>query len=240
MTHSRMSHSLHIRPVRVWLPFAALFGAVSAFHLVSQLLEHNSASSWSQILLLPSLMLCVLMASQPPRTRLVRLLLLAQFFSWMGDALPRFMHGDAGFLTMVVFFLAAQVVFVVAFAPYWRTSVLRFPLWLLVYAFALGGLIILCGPHAGVLLTPVIFYGLALTTMAVMSTGLGWLAGVGGAIFFVSDSLIALRSFGGYHLPAHGFLIMLTYIAAQAILAWALVRYSAGNGTARPAPTHAL
>jgi hypothetical protein len=72
----------------------------------------------------------------------------------------------------------------------------------------------------------VIFYGLTLLTMAVLSTGLGPVAALGGALFFLSDGLIAFRSFSDFLLPQHGFLVMLTYIAAQAILAYAFVTHA--------------
>lgn len=227
MNNSRASLLTGVRPRRDWLVPASIFAAVSVVHLVAQLLHNNALSSITQVFLMPALMATVWAATRAPRGRLVQLLLLAQFFSWLGDAVPRLLHGDLGFLMMVLFFLVAQVIFAVALWPYWRASIIATPVWLLLYAFALGGLIILCGPNAGVLLTPVIFYGFALTVTAVLSTGLGFLAGIGGAVFFVSDSLIALRSFGDFHLPAHGFLIMATYIAAQAILAIALVRAAA-------------
>ena len=86
-------------------------------------------------------------------------------------------------------------------------------------------LIALCAPNAGPLLVPVIVYGLALVTSAVLATGFSTIAGIGGAIFFVSDGLIALRSFAGITLPQHGFLVMLTYITAQVLIAYAVVSH---------------
>jgi len=45
------------------------------------------------------------------------------------------------------------------------------------------------------------------------------LAATGGALFMVSDSLIALDRFGGLHLPLHEGWVMATYTTAQALLA---------------------
>ena len=41
----------------------------------------------------------------------------------------------------------------------------------------------------------------------------------GGALFLVSDTLLALEKFGGVHVPAHEGLVMATYTSAQALLA---------------------
>ncbi len=175
---------------------------------------------------MPLLAAGVMAATRSPRSRLVKLLLLSLFFSWLGDALPRLMSGDAGFLTMVGFFLLAQFVFIVALWPYRKSSVLGSPVFLVPYVAFFVMLLAVCGPKAGGLLGPVIVYGLALMTMAILSTGHGTLAGIGGAIFFVSDALIAVRSFSDIRLPEHGFLVMATYIAAQLLLAIAIVRQS--------------
>lgn len=44
-------------------------------------------------------------------------------------------------------------------------------------------------------------------------------AATGGALFMVSDSLLALGKFGGVHLPAHEGLVMAAYTTVQALLA---------------------
>lgn len=172
-------------------------------------------------------------------TRLVRLVLVALFFSWLGDTLPRFLTGDTAFLTLVGMFLIAQIVYIVAFWPSRRRSVAARPLgpvWLLPYLGLFALLLVLCAPHAGTLLVPVVLYGVALMTMAVLATGLGVLAGIGGAVFFVSDGLIAVRSLAGISLPAHDFLIMSTYIAAQILIVLAVVRaVTPRAGSQRPA-----
>ena len=41
----------------------------------------------------------------------------------------------------------------------------------------------------------------------------------GGALFLVSDALLALEKFGGLHLPARECLVMATYASARALLA---------------------
>ena len=41
----------------------------------------------------------------------------------------------------------------------------------------------------------------------------------GGALFLLSDSLLALQKFAGIQVPAHEALVMATYTSAQALLA---------------------
>src|ERR687889_1376452 len=74
---------------------------------------------------------------------------------------------------------------------------------------------------------------MCLTTMAVLSTGLGRLAGVGGAIFMASDAMIALRAFTPwYQPPVSGFWVMLTYIVGQALLAAAVLGHVRADAAA--------
>jgi uncharacterized membrane protein YhhN len=172
----------------------------------------------------------VLVAGTRSRGRLVRLTLLALGFSWLGDTVPRFTPDDSGFLVMVGFFLLAQFAYVAAFLPSWRASAVGSrPLLLLPYAAGFVALVALTKDGAGSLLVPVLVYGFALVSMAVLATGLGWVAGLGGAIFFVSDGLIALRSFADLALPAHGFWVMLTYVVGQSLLVLAVIRLENGR-----------
>ncbi|QQQ78239.1 lysoplasmalogenase [Saccharothrix sp. 6-C] len=202
------------------LAAGVLFGVLSAGHLVAQLVGAGGAARISQWLLMPVLAAAVWSATTgAPRSRAVRLVLLALAFSWLGDSVPAFFSGDARFLTMVGLFLCAQVVYVAAFWPWRRRSALRRPavVW---YVLAFGALLAACGPGAGALLGPVVGYGLCLTLMAVLATGVGRVVGIGGAVFFVSDGLIALEAFAGwYDPPAPGFWVMLTYLAGQALIA---------------------
>lgn len=101
----------------------------------------------------------------------------------------------------------------VDFWPRCRASLLGRPA-----AVALVVLVALCREQAGALLVPVIGYGPASVTMAVPATGLGRTAGVGGVIFLLSDSLIAVRAFTDMELPGHSFWVMLTYVAGQGLL----------------------
>lgn len=211
---------------------------VTAAHLIAQLTAPDEAvSAATQILLMPLLFGAVWFAGTGARQPLIRMVLIALSFSWLGDAIPRFVGGDAGFLVMVGCFMVAQMFYILALWPYRRSSAAARPLLTLPYIAAFAVLVISCAPGAGALLVPVVIYGLALMMMAMLATGLGALAGVGGAIFLLSDGLIALRSFTEFELPGHGFWIMLTYVVGQSMIAAAAVQRAGretGIGSTEP------
>ena len=67
---------------------------------------------------------------------------------------------------------------------------------------------------------PVLVYSTALLAMSLAALDCRSSKTVaGGALFLVSDALLALEKFGGMHLPANESLVMLTYTSAQALLA---------------------
>ena len=106
----------------------AVLALVTAVHLVAQLLDpEGPVADATQPLLMPALAAVLLTGTSVPRSRLVRITLLALFFSWLGDTLPRLASGDAGFLVMVGCFLLAQVAYVVAFWPLRGQSLLARP-----------------------------------------------------------------------------------------------------------------
>lgn len=200
-------------------------------HLAAQLGGAPALADTSQWFLVPALAGCLWLATRSAtgagrrRSRLVRLTLLALGFSWLGDTAPDLADGDAAFLVMVGFFLCAQVTYALAFWPCRAGSVLRRPLALAPYLVAFLVLVAACAPGAGPLLVPVVVYGACLVLMAVTATGVDRLAAVGGAVFLVSDALIALNAFAPwYALPAHGFWVMLTYVAGQVLLVRGVMR----------------
>lgn len=212
-----------------------LFALVTAVHLVSHLLDSPGWSSNTQPLLIPPVALWLFASTRAPRPLGIRLALFALGFSWLGDTAPRFLTGSAAFLGMVGFFLVAQGFYAVAFFPYRARAILRRPLWLAPYL-ALGvGLVLLCAPRAGPLLPLIAIYATAIVCMAVLATGLGWAGAVGGALFVLSDSLIALRAFTDHLLPLHGFWVMLTYVVAQLLLIFGVYQ-AAPISRPEPAP----
>lgn len=164
----------------------------------------------------------------PMSVRLIRLVPVALFFSWIGDVLPWFFTGDTAFLVMVGGFLVAQVCYIFAFAPYLPLSVLGRRHWsVTVYIVAFAALVVVCLPGAGSLAPAVVVYGITLVTMAILATGLGPLAWAGGVLFFLSDGLIALGAFAGgwpLHDPVQSVAVLSTYFAAQLLLVLGVLR----------------
>lgn len=212
------------RPDRVAL---LVYLVLTILHLACQLADQSGAAKVTQWLLMPALAAFLLINSRDAhRGRLVRLTLLALFFSWLGDTAPSLASGDTAFLLMVGFFLLAQLVYIVAFLPHRSASVLTRQRALITpYAVAFVALVLACAPHAGSLLVPVLIYGLLLATMAVLATGLGPLVWVGGTLFLISDGLIALDAFAPWwSLPGQGFWVMLTYTVAQVSITLGVLR----------------
>ena len=213
----------------------AAWGALALLtlvHLAAQLTGASALADTSQWFLMPLLAACLWLATRRRdgvgsgrRSRLVILTLVALGFSWLGDTAPDLADGDTAFLVMVGFFLCAQVTYTLAFWPYRAASVLRRPLALAPYLLAFLVLVAACAPGAGSLLVPVFVYGACLVLMAVTATGVDRLAAFGGAVFLVSDALIALNAFAPwYALPAHGFWVMLTYVVGQVLLVLGVLR----------------
>jgi uncharacterized membrane protein YhhN len=214
------------------------YGALAAVHVALQLAERATAAGATQVALMPLLALaCV--ALTDTRDRLVRLTLVALAFSWLGDTVPRLLDGDPAFLAMIGCFLLAQLVYVVAFRPYAAASLLaRRRGWLAAYLVPVAALLAACLPDAGVLAPAVVVYGACLLAMALLATGVHPLAWVGGAVFAVSDGLIALDAFGPWDAPdaAGSAAVMATYTVAQLLL---VLGVTARVGAADPSGSRA-
>ena len=206
-------------------------GLVAITHLVAQLFGATMLAEGSQVLLIPALAGVVWSAGLlPARAWSTRVYALALLLSWLGDSLPRLVDGETSFIVMVAVFLLAQVCFSATYVLLTRSwpAVLVMAAYVLVF----GALYLLCAPGAGGLLPLVAAYGLLLVTAGALSSTVSLITGIGGAVFVVSDALIALHRFvPGYAVPQHDFLVMFTYIGAQLLIAYGLLRRAqAGTG----------
>jgi uncharacterized membrane protein YhhN len=222
-----------------------VYAAVGAIHLASRLADGGAGvASVSQILLMPALGAAfgsAIADLAPVQRRTVALMTAGLAASWAGDTIPRFVSGDAGFLGMVGGFLVAQACYLAAFAPYAAKAWRRRPAPVLaagaVFGAGFGALAVWCLPEAGFLGGPVVGYGLILAAMATASTTVNRLTAVGGALFFVSDAMIALNTFSpGYYFGGHHLAVMSTYLAAQALLVTGIVADLAAERPERSRP----
>ncbi|QAY74376.1 lysoplasmalogenase [Agromyces protaetiae] len=155
--------------------------------------------------------------------RMLGLLIAALAASWVGDVLLSF---PGWFIPGLLAFLLAHVFYVVLFWRWSRGEPLarRVPLRALGYAAWYVGFVVLLAPHLGSLLPPVAVYGFVLGLMAVLAAGRGRLVAVGGALFVVSDSVLALGRFlPDYGFALHDLTVMSTYLAAQGLIAAGVV-----------------
>jgi uncharacterized membrane protein YhhN len=130
-------------------------------------------------------------------------------------------RGDAAFTAGLVSFLAGHIAWIVTLRQRRGGGRLRSrPALALPYVAAFGSLNAYLWQRTGKDRIPVLGYSTALLAMALTALDTGSpRAAAGGALFLLSDSLLALEKFAGVQLPAHEGLVMATYTSAQALLA---------------------
>ncbi|MEW1634786.1 lysoplasmalogenase [Streptomyces sp. NPDC093801] len=195
------------------------FAAASAVDLGALLAGWHPGHVVAKPLLMPLLVAYVLTLPRSPSGTggapgAPRLLVAALLFGWGGD-LALLFDAEPAFLVGMGSFAAGHVCYLVLFGR-GRTS----PVLGGAYAVALVGTVaLLWGDLPAGLRIPVAGYSLLLASMAYRSSALGRVAGVGGALFLLSDTLIATGVAAWPQLPRPDFWIMATYLAAQYLLA---------------------
>lgn len=169
--------------------------------------------------------------------QVVKLALVAFFFSWIGDLLMMSASEFTFFMLGIASFLITQVVYIFLFL---RTIDLsgnmsflkKKPIWLIPYmAFGLIIYIVLFPQLDAVLRIAIFVYMVALLSMSAMALnrfGNGHpvsfsLVFAGSLLFVLSDSMIAINRFL-VAIPYEGLLIMTTYIAAQYLIMLGLLK----------------
>ncbi|WP_395243514.1 lysoplasmalogenase [Agromyces sp. MMS24-K17] len=218
------------------------YAALSLIHLVLLYAGPDWAITLTKALLVPLLAAAAIVALRPRRDAPVVLLVAALAASWLGDVLLTF---DGWFVPGLLAFLAAHVAYVVLFLRLGaaasgdggQPSRRRPPLWTLVYVAWYASFLALLAPHLGALLVPVAAYGAVLGAMAALAAARGRLVAVGGALFVVSDSVLALGRFlPGYEFALHDLVVMSTYLGAQALITIGVVTVLAVAVPSSPGP----
>ncbi|MCI0158637.1 lysoplasmalogenase [Leifsonia shinshuensis] len=203
------------------LPFLPYI-VVGITHLVAILTGADTVVAVTKPLLMPALLLALLLSLPSRRGETVVLASLGILFGWLGDL--SLMDLGPGFVVGLAFFLLGHVAYIVLFVRRMRSR--RLPRWWsAAYVPWFAGLLAVLAPHAGALLVPLALYGLALAVLGITGSACSpWIAS-GAALFVVSDSLLGLDRFlPGFALPQVDLAIMLTYIAAQGLICWGVVR----------------
>lgn len=191
------------------LPKALLVAfAVAVFaELVSVAVDSRTGQLLAKPLLMP-LLAAYVAARRGPRPLVAALLL-----GWGGDVFL-LSSDDGAFLAGMGCFAAGHLCYLTLFGRRRTRAGLAAGYGLLL----LVTLALLWPGLPAELRVPVAVYSLLLAAMAYRASGLGLLAGAGGALFLLSDTLIATGVAEWPQPPAADLWIMLTYIAAQALL----------------------
>ena len=162
--------------------------------------------------------------------------LIAFFFSWVGDNFLMLSEkNELFFFAGVGGFFFAQLAYIFTFAKYRETKgkgFLQKKPWVSIFFLAyVAGMLALLFPGLEGMMKPVItIYALSLMLMSMMALNRGGRVGAasfklvfaGSLLFLLSDSMIAFNKFHS-EIPLAGFLIMLSYIAAQYLIMRGLI-----------------
>ncbi|MFD6532675.1 lysoplasmalogenase [Streptomyces sp. NPDC060184] len=197
----------HARAGRIASLLLAGYLLVSAVDLGGLLAGADTAHLLAKPLLMPLLAAYAAVRGGP------RWLVAALLFGWGGDVALMVDH-DTAFLLGMGSFAAGHLCYLRLFgrAPAPRVAGGAYAALLTAVLVAMWGDL-----PAGMRL-PMAGYSLLLATMAWRSGALGRHAAAGGALFLLSDSLIATGVAGWPQPPGHDVLVMLTYLAAQLLL----------------------
>ena len=159
--------------------------------------------------------------------RAVGLLIAAQLFGCTGDVLL-IPDGFLFFASGIVAFLIGHIFYMCLFGGRsWKGLSLKH--WIIAFVVMLAavlGLVKAIGIE-GAMFWPMLIYGFGLM-MLIFSTLAGvirfgtptwWILLLGAILFTFSDSCIAMGTFGVMTFPLRGFLVMITYLLAQSLLA---------------------
>ena len=211
-----------------------LFLVPAALNLSGQLLGSYVMTDLSKPLLMPLLALSVwlLMKDHGVRGPRVKTIILALLFGAIGDVL--LMVGGTGwFLAGMLAFLIGHVFYFCSIPAPWKVKGISGKIFsLLLLACLIAGVVSLAGkfPVEGFMKTAVTLYACAfaflihacIVAAVDRKCPLYFLVALGFAVFAFSDTFVAIGAFTDLRVPQRGFIVMSTYILAQAVVAFTL------------------
>ncbi|MGK5640274.1 lysoplasmalogenase [Streptomyces sp. URMC 126] len=210
------------------------FAAAAGLHLGALATGGAPVARATKPVLMPLLAEYVLRRGGP------RTLALALLFGCAGDTLLQ-SSGELPFLLGMGAFAAGHACYLALFARHGDHGSRR--RLAAGHAVAWAGTTALLLPGLPARLRPAVaLYGLLLTAVGHQATRLGVRGAAGGALFLLSDTLIAAGLAGRPQPPVPQFWIMLTYLGAQYLLADGVLRAAADDGEGarhRPDPLRA-
>ena len=186
------------------------YGVLSVAQLITIAVDEKWSQFVTKVLLMPTLAVWARLNGGPVT------LLVALVASLVGDV---FLQVDQ-LLPGMAAFGVAHVCYMVLFV---RRARRRSLVVLAAYGVVWLGALALLWPGLGDNRIPVAAYSLLVTATAVTSGWNGWRAGVGGALFLISDGLIG-AGLAGHDFAVRDFLVMATYCVAQYLLSAGVLR----------------
>lgn len=193
-----------------------------AFVLTAAVDLVSLAAGWDIGHIVAKPLLMPLLAAYAASRGAPRLLIAALLCGWGGDTLL-LLDAEPAFLAGMASFAAGHVCYIVLFQKYgtdMATVRARGGFLAVVYTVFLTATVQSLWPDLPAdLRIPVAGYSVLLTVMAYLATArMGRVAGIGGVLFVLSDTLIASGVADWNQLPRPDLWIMATYIAAQSLL----------------------
>ena len=218
---------------KFWIVPGLFFIVAVILNLVGRFVGNEVLASAVKPMLMPFLALTALAAAGATERKEVRLLVLALLLGCVGDVFLIY-DGFLFFVAGMVAFLSGHICYMCLFGgKSWKGFTAKTWIPAIVAMAALTAALIIAIGVNGAMLVPMCVYGFALMLL-IFSTLAGvfrfrtctwWILLAGALLFTFSDSLIAIGTFNG-DFPGREFLVMLTYIAAQTLLAIGAVRLS--------------
>lgn len=215
----------------IWI---SIFLIVLMADLAAVYLDKESVRFVTKSLLMPVLGIYFFSQTQSVRSPLKGWILIAFFFSWVGDVLLMFdAKNSIFFLLGLSAFFVTQVFYIIFFHNIRMREYIRGNALLLLIAIVYYSVLVsILSPFLGQLKLPVRIYGVVLSFMLMLAmhtvfsknkkAGI-WMM-IGAILFVVSDSLLAFNKFYATFTYA-GVLTMLTYGLAQLFIAKGAVKY---------------
>lgn len=215
-------------PARWWWGFVP-YVFVAAFHVGARFAHNDDLSTPTKALLMPLLAVGVVWAWRGARyTATPVILLVAIFFSWLGDEAGLFFPFAPTLPLMLLFFGIAHLFYIWLFWK--RLAVRRLPWWALVYAAWWVAMVAVMWPSLGALAIAVAAYGIVLGGTAATASRCHPIIATGGAFFLASDTILAFEIFlPDLVPPAASGAVMLTYCTGQALIAIGVVVTARGR-----------
>jgi uncharacterized membrane protein YhhN len=202
---------------------AGLYAALGIANSASAAKRFRAGEWATKPLLMPVLAAFTLVAAGDRKEDL-RLPVAGMALSGLGDtALLRAESSESWFVPGMGAFAAAHACYITALARDGAARGIR-PRAAAGYAALWAVLIAVLWRRLGSLRVPVAAYSLLLVSMAVLASGRNREAAAGGALFVVSDALIACGLAGINAVPRQESAVMPTYVAAQFLLAAGFLR----------------